>query len=477
MIFLNSMTKKAIFLKAKLQIILKVVSVLTTFKYHLLCDFYEFTMTQGYLKEGFADRICYFDIFFRKAPDGGAFAIFAGLEDILDFVENLHFDVEDLAFLRQKGFDEDFLKYLEHFKFSGEIYSVKEGAVIFANEPVMVIKARAIEAQLLETFLLCTLNHQSLIATKASRIVRAAKGRAVLEFGARRAHGGEAALKGARAAMIGGCLGTSNTLAAKLYGLKTSGTMAHAWVQMFADEYEAFRAFVKLYPENATLLIDTYDCFLGLENAIRVFKEFGIEKGAVRIDSGNLCELSLKIRKRLDEVGLKECKIIASNSLDEKSIETLLKNGAKIDGFGVGERLITAFSDAIFGCVYKLVAVEIKGEIYPKIKISQDSFKTTIPHFKKLFRVYEGEKALYDELMIYDEVLENLPPNLRREELLGCVFKEGKRLYANKSIETLALFTKAQLSSLDEGLLDAKKAYELRLSPALKSLKKSLSQG
>ncbi|MBS4406562.1 nicotinate phosphoribosyltransferase [Campylobacter vulpis] len=476
MISLNSTTKKAIFLKARLQIILKVASVLTTFDYHLLCDFYELTMAQGYLKEGFEDRICYFDVFFRKVPDGGTFAIFAGLEDILDFVETWHFDAEDIEFLRQKGFEEEFLNFLKTFKFEGEIYCVQEGEVVFANEPVMMIKARATQAQLLETFLLCTLNHQSLIATKASRIVRAAGGRAVLEFGARRAHGGEAALKGARAAMIGGCSGTSNTLAAKLYGLKTSGTMAHSWVQMFADEYEAFRAFVKLYPENATLLIDTYDCFLGLENAIKVFKEFGIEKGAVRIDSGDLCELSFKIRKRLDEVGLKECKIIVSNSLDEKSIETLLKNGAKIDGFGVGERLITAFSDTIFGYVYKLVAVEQNGDLYPKIKISQDLHKTTIPHFKKLFRVYEGEKALYDELIIYDESLENLPSHLRREELLQCVFKNGKRQGKNKSVKELAKFANSQLSRLDEDLLKARKTYTIKISNALKELKERLSK-
>ena len=449
---------------------------MTTFNYHLLCDFYEFTMAQGYLNEGFADTICYFDVFFRRAPDDGAFAIFAGLEDILNFVENWHFDESDITFLRQKGFGEKFLNFLKNFKFCGEIYALDEGSVIFANEPVMIIKARAIEAQLLETFLLCTLNHQSLIATKASRIVRAAKGKAVLEFGARRAHGSEAALKGARAAMIGGCLATSNTLASKLYGVKASGTMAHSWVQMFENEYEAFKAFVKLYPENATLLIDTYDCFLGLENAIRVFKEFGIKNGAVRVDSGDLCGLSIRIRQRLDEVGLKGCKVIVSNSLDEKSIEALLKNGAKIDGFGVGERLITASSDAIFGCVYKLVAVENEGEVCPKIKISQDAYKMTTPHFKRLFRIYEGKKALYDELVIYDEKLETLPSNLRREELLKCVFKEGKRLCKDKSVEEIATFAKAQILSLDEDLLDSKKAYELKLSSSLKKLKEKLSQ-
>lgn len=446
----------------------------------LLCDFYEFTMSAGYFSSAFENKICYFDIFFRKVPDEGGFAIFAGLEDILDFVERFHFDDEDINFLRKEGiFSEEFLKFLRTFKFSGEIYAMQEGEVIFPNEPLLIIKANAIEAQLLETFLLLSINHQSLIATKANRIVRAAKNRAVLEFGARRAHGSEAAIKGARAALIGGCAATSNTLAAKLYRAKASGTMAHSWVQMFEDELSAFCAYLELYPKNPVLLIDTYDCFSGLENAMRALKKFGIEEAGVRIDSGDLKTLSIKIRQRLDEEGFKKCKIIVSNGLDEFEIQNLLKNEAPIDAFGVGERLITASSDAVFGCVYKLVASEQKDGIVPKIKISQNTEKTTIPHFKRLFRIYDknSSKALYDELIIYDEALKELPQNLERQELLRLVFKDGKRQFAKPSLEDLKIFSNKQISQLDSSLLELKptKCYELVLSPRLKKLKEELS--
>ncbi|MDO4674629.1 nicotinate phosphoribosyltransferase [Campylobacter sp.] len=446
----------------------------------LLCDFYEFTMSAGYFSSGFEDKICYFDVFFRKVPDGGAFAIFAGLEDILDFVESLRFEGEDIDFLRKQGiFSEDFLKFLSDFKFNGEIHALREGEVIFPNEPLISIKASAIEAQLLETFLLLSINHQSLIATKANRITRAAAGRPVLEFGARRAHGSEAALKGARSALIGGCAATSNTLAAKLYAAKASGTMAHSWVQMFGDEFSAFCAYLKLYPKNPILLIDTYDCLAGLENAMRAFREFGIKEAGVRIDSGDLKTLSIKIRKRLDEEGFEACKIIASNGLDEFEIHRLLEQGAKIDAFGVGERLITASSDAVFGCVYKLVASEQDGTITPKIKISENSTKTTIPHFKRLFRIYDRNsgKALYDELIIHDEPLDELDANLRREELLRPVFKDGKRQLERPSLEELRDFSKGRVASLDEGLLDLKpsKSYELVLSERLKALRDELT--
>ncbi|EAB5332058.1 nicotinate phosphoribosyltransferase [Campylobacter jejuni] len=443
----------------------------------LLCDFYEFTMSQGYFKNNKKDQICYFDIFFRKIPDSGSFAIFAGLEDILDFVENLSFDAEDIEFLRKQGiFDTEFLDFLANFKFKGEIYAMREGEVIFPNEPLLCIKATTIEAQLLETFLLLSLNHQSLIATKTNRIVRAAKDSKILEFGSRRAQGSEAALKGARAAFIGGCIGSACTLAGKIYNIPINGTMAHSWVQMFENELEAFKAYVKIYPKNPVFLIDTYDCLnSGLKNAIKVFKEFGIQEGGVRIDSGNLLELSLKIRQELDQAGLQKCKIIVSNALDEWSIKKLKEQNAPIDIFGVGERLITASSDPIFSCVYKLAALEDQG-IKPKIKISENNEKSTLPHFKKLFRVYDKntQKILFDELYVFDEN-PNQDENLERKELLELVYKE-KRLLKKSSLNTIQDYTKEQISKLDEGFLDLDRfvKFEVKLSPKLQNITEDL---
>lgn len=445
----------------------------------LLCDFYELTMMQGYYLNGLENKICYFDIFFRKIPDHGSFAIFAGLDDILDFISNLHFSKEDINYLRSQNiFKESFLEYLENFKFSGEIYAMQEGEIIFPNEPLMIIKTNAIEAQLLETFFLLSINHQSLIATKANRIVRSAKNLPVLEFGARRAHGSEAALKGARAAIIGGCVASSCTLAGKNYNITTSGTMAHSWIQMFSDEFEAFCRYLELYPKNPILLIDTYHYKQGLNNAIKAFKKFKVRQCGVRIDSGNLEVLSKEIRVILDQNDLKECKIIASNSLDEKSIEKLLADNAPINAFGVGERLITASSDPTFGCVYKLVAIEENETITPKIKISEDKQKTTIPHFKKLFRIYDkkSQKILFDELYIYDENLAKLDENLERKELLKCIFKEGKILNKQSNIKKIASYTKDQISKLDEKFLDFsnKEKYKIKLSKNLKNLQKKL---
>ncbi len=443
----------------------------------LLCDFYEFTMSQGYFKNNKKDQICYFDIFFRKIPDSGSFAIFAGLEDILDFVENLSFDAEDIEFLRKQGiFDTEFLDFLANFKFKGEIYAMREGEVIFPNEPLLCIKATTIEAQLLETFLLLSLNHQSLIATKTNRIVRAAKDSKILEFGSRRAQGSEAALKGARAAFIGGCIGSACTLAGKIYNIPINGTMAHSWVQMFENELEAFKAYVKIYPKNPVFLIDTYDCLnSGLKNAIKVFKEFGIQEGGVRIDSGNLLELSLKIRQELNQAGLQKCKIIVSNALDERSIKKLKEQNAPIDIFGVGERLITASSDPIFSCVYKLVALEDQS-IKPKIKISENNEKSTLPHFKKLFRVYDKntKKILFDELYVFDEN-PNQDENLERKELLELVYKE-KRLLKKPSLNTIQDYTKEQISKLDESFLDLDRfvKFEVKLSPKLQNITEDL---
>lgn len=440
----------------------------------LLCDFYELTMANGYFKSAKNNEICYFDIFFRQMPDDGQFAIFAGLESILSFVENLHFSVEDIDFLRkQELFSEEFLKFLSEFKFSGEIYALDEGEVIFPNEPLLCIKATSVEAQLLETFLLLSINHQSLIATKANRIVRAAKGRSIFEFGSRRAHGASAAIEGARAAIIGGCKASSCTLAAKLYDIVLCGTMAHSWVQMFENEYTAFCEYLKTYPQNPTLLIDTYNIHSGIKNAIKAFKHFGIKEGAVRLDSGDLVKLSKEIRRKLDYAGLKKCKIIVSNSLDETSIKALLK--APIDGFGVGERLITASNNPIFGCVYKLVATEQNGVIYPKIKISEDPAKTIIPHFKKLYRIYDKNtgKALYDKLCVYDEKLNS---KLKSKELLKLVFKDGKRKESPKNLSQMQNYAKEQISTLSPKILGAKQKYEVKLSSKLQKIKNSLKE-
>ncbi|MGH2305991.1 nicotinate phosphoribosyltransferase [Campylobacter taeniopygiae] len=442
----------------------------------LLCDFYELTMMQGYFLNGFENKICYFDVFFRKTPDNNPFAIFAGLSEILDFVANLRFDAEDIAYLRSKNiFCEEFLNYLLDFKFNGEIYSLQEGEIVFPNEPLMIIKANPIEAQFLETFLLLNINHQSLIATKANRIVRAAKNRPVFEFGSRRAHGNDAAIKGAKAAIIGGCFASSCTLAGKTYDIAVSGTMAHSWVQMFDDEFKAFCHYIELYPKNPILLIDTYYYQSGLENAIKAFKKYNIKECGVRIDSGNLAFLSQNIRNKLNDEGLKECKIIVSNSLDEYEIEKL--QNSPIDAFGVGERLITASSDPIFGCVYKLVAIQELEMIKPKIKISENSSKTTLPHFKKFFRVYnkKTKKALYDEIYIYDEKLDELDSDLERKEMLQCVFKNNQIQLRNLKVSQIALYAKNQIDTLEKNILDANSQYLIKISNKLQALKTNLA--
>lgn len=430
--------------------------------YAMLCDFYELTMANGYFRNGSGSRILYFDLFFRKIPDGGGFAIAAGLSQAIEYIKELHFDGEDIEFLRRKNiFDEEFLRYLSTFHFTGDIWAVPEGTPVFPNEPVMTIRAPAIEAQLIETYLLLAINHQSLIATKANRIVRAAEGRTVLELGSRRAQGASGAVLGARAAYIGGCHGTACVLTDQLYGVPAAGTMAHSWVQSFDSEYEAFRTFCEIYPENATLLVDTYNTLKsGVPNAIRAFKDVlipkGITKCAIRLDSGDIAYLSKKARKMLDDAGLTECRIVASNSLDEYLITDLLRQGAKIDIFGVGERLITSKSEPVFGGVYKLAAVTHEdGTIEPKIKISENIIKITNPHFKKVYRFYDNEtgKALADELCIYDEEIDDTKPhtifdpnaiwktktltNFTAKPLLVQIFKDGQLVYDEPSIEEI----------------------------------------
>lgn len=440
----------------------------------MLCDFYELTMSNGYFKNGYYKKNVYFDLFFRKVPDKGGFAIAAGLEQVIDYIKNLHFSEEDIKYLESKKiFDKEFLEYLKNFKFTGDIYAVPEGTPVFPNEPILTVKAPAIEAQLIETFLLLTINHQTLIATKANRIVRAAQGKTVLEFGARRAQGASGAVDGARAAYIGGCAGTACTLTDELYGVPAGGTMAHSWIQMFESEYDAFRTYCELYPENPTLLVDTYNTLKsGVPNAIKVYKDVlepkGYKEFSIRLDSGDISYLSKKARKLLLAAGIENCKIVASNSLDEYLIRDLMMQGAEIDVFGVGERLITSASSPVFGGVYKLVAVENEnsGEIVPKIKVSENTAKITNPHFKKVYRYYDNEsgKALADELCVFDEVVNDSLPrtifdpnatwktktltNFTAKELLVPIFKNGECVYESPDIHEIAKYCKDQISLL-----------------------------
>ena len=467
----------------------------------MLCDFYELTMGNGYLKAGLHNRITYFDVYFRTVPDGGGFAIAAGLEQLIDYIEDLHFDEQDIEYLRSKGiFCEEFLDYLRNFRFTGDIYAVPEGTPVFPGEPMVIVRAPAIEAQLLETFTLLTINHQSLIATKANRIVRAAKGKAVMEFGSRRAQGSTAAIDGARAAYLAGCCGTACTISDELYGTPALGTMAHAWVQMFDTEYDAFATYCKLYPGNATLLVDTYDTLKsGIPNAIRAFndvlKPMGVTKCGIRLDSGDLAYLTRKARQMLDEAGWESCKITVSNSLDEYLIRDLWLQDAKIDAFGVGERMITAKSEPVFGGVYKLVAVEDDdGEIIPKIKISENVGKITTPHFKKLYRFYGRDtgKAIADYLCVCDETvddsrnLEIFDPEAtwkRKEvyhfearELLVQIYKNGKLVYKRPSMEELRAYCASQVDTLWDEVkrFDNPHRYYVDLSQKLYDIKQSL---
>jgi nicotinate phosphoribosyltransferase len=465
----------------------------------MLCDFYEFTMAGGFYKSGKYKRKACFDVFFRSVPDKGGFAIAAGLEQVVGYISGLRFDGEDIAYLRSKRlFDEDFLGYLKNFRFTGDVYAVPEGTPVFPNEPIMTVVAPAIEAQILETYLLLSLNHQSLVATKANRIVRAADGRTVLEFGARRAQGADGAVFGARAAYIGGCSGTSCALTDELYGVPASGTMAHSWVQMFDTEYEAFRTYCELYPENAILLADTYSTLgSGVPNAIRAFRDTGANpaKCALRLDSGDIAYLSKAARKMLDEAGLGECKIIASNSLDEYIIRDLILQGARVDVFGVGERLITAKSDPVFGGVYKLVAAEDEhGELVPRIKVSENTAKIPVPHFKKLYRLFDNEsgKAIADELCVYDEVIDDSEPytifdpnatwktktltGFTAKELQVPVFRNGELIYELPPLKQVRAYCAQQVGLLWDEVkrFEYPHKYYVDLSQKLWDIKQAL---
>ena len=439
----------------------------------MLCDFYELTMGNGYLAKGMKDKIVYFDAFYRQNPDNGGFAVVAGLEQIVEYINNLHFDEDDIAYLRSKNcFSKDFLQYLANFKFTGDIWAIPEGTIVFPGEPLLTVRATAIQAQFVETFILMELNHQSLIATKAARITRSSKGRAVSEFGSRRAQGADAAILGARAAYIGGCGSTACTISDEVYGVPAGGTMAHSWVQMFDSEYDAFRAYCEVYPHNATLLVDTYNVLeSGIPNAIKVFNEIlkpqGITKCGIRIDSGDITYLTQKVRKMLDDAGWTECKIIISNSLDEYLIRELIRQGACVDAFGVGERLITSKSDPVFGGVYKLCAVEDdKGRIIPKIKISENVGKITTPHFKKIYRLRGRDtgKAEADLICLHDEIVDDTKPielfdpehvwkrkildNYTATELLVPIFKNGKQVYQLPTLDEIRAHCKAEIEGM-----------------------------
>ena len=437
--------------------------------YTMLFDFYELTMGNGYFQTGMKDKICYFDVFFRNVPDGGGFAIAAGLEQVIRYIQDLHFDDEDIAYLRGKGcFAPEFLDYLRNFQFTGDIWAVPEGTPIFPREPILTVRAPAIQAQFVETYLLLALNHQSLIATKSNRIVRAAEGRPVSEFGSRRAQGADGAVLGARASYIAGAGGTACAMADELYGTPATGTMAHSWVQMFPDEYTAFKTYCQVYPTAATLLVDTYSVLhSGVPNAIKVFQELGITSGGIRIDSGDLTYLSKKARAMLDGAGLTGIKIVASNSLDEYIIRDLITQGARIDAFGVGERLITSKSEPVFGGVYKLAAIEEEdGSVTPKIKISENAAKVTLPHFKKVYRLFENGngKAMADYICVHDEQpdftrpLELFDPeatwkrktvsDFTARPLLAPIFQGGKLVYQIPTIQQSRAYCQREVDSL-----------------------------
>ena len=469
--------------------------------YTMLCDFYELTMGNGYFESGLKDKITYFDLFYRNVPDEGGFAIAAGLEQVVRYIQDLHFSGEDIDYLRSKGvFSERFLEYLRNFRFSGDIWAVPEGTPVFPREPVVTVRAPAIEAQLLETYLLLQINHQSLIATKANRIVRASEGRAVLEFGSRRAQGADGAVLGARAAYIGGCAGTACVLTDQLYGVPAAGTMAHSWVQMFPSQLDAFRTYCRLYPHTATLLVDTYDTLRsGVPDAIRAFDEvlrpMGITSCGIRLDSGDMAYLTQRARKMLDEAGWTGCKITCSNSLDERLISELLRQGACIDSFGVGERLITSRSSPVFDGVYKLAAVEeADGSIVPRIKISENVGKITNPHFKKVYRFYGRKSGMAeaDYICLHSESVDDTRDlvirdpeatwkqktmtDFRARELLVPIFKSGELVYELPTLPQIQAYCREEVEHLwpEVRRFDYPHSYYVDLSDELLGIKNAL---
>lgn len=466
----------------------------------MLVDFYEITMANGYLENGVGDVTTYFDMFFRKIPDDGGFAIMAGVEQLMEYLRNLKFSDEDIRYLRSKNmFSERFLEYLKNFRFECDVWAVPEGTPIFPGEPIVTVKGPAIQAQFVETMVLININHQTMIATKANRIVRAAQGRPVMEFGSRRAQSFDGAILGARAAYIGGCSGTACTITDENYDVPALGTMAHSWVQLFDSELEAFKAYARIYPKDCVLLVDTYNVLKsGVPNAIKAFDEVLLPKGirpkGVRIDSGDITYLTKEVRKMLDRAGYQDCGIVASNSLDEYIIRDILMQGAQIDSFGVGERLITSQSDPIFGGVYKLSAIERNGKITPKIKISENVEKITNPGFKKIYRFYDKEtdKALADVITLHDEKIDEDKPyeifdsvytwkrktlkNFYARELAVKIFDKGRQVYKSPDIQSIKSYCKRQIDTLWDELLrfENPHSYYVDLSQKLWDLKQNL---
>lgn len=438
----------------------------------MLADFYEFTMANGYLENDMQDIVAYFELYFRRVPDDGGFAIAAGLEQAIQYIKNLNFSKEDIDYFKSKNiFSDKFLDFLESFEFSCDIWALPEGSVVFPSEPIMIVRGPVVQAQMVETMLLLTINHQSLIATKANRIVRASQGRAVMEFGSRRAQGPDAANYGARAAYIGGVVGTANTMADRDFEVPALGTMAHSWVQLFPTELDAFKAYAKVFPTNCVLLVDTYNTLKsGVPNAIKTFDEvlkpLGFRPKGIRLDSGDIAYLSKNARKMLDDAGYEDCEIVASSSLDEYKIRDMLLQGSKLDSFGVGERLITSMTTPVFGGVYKLVAIEEDGKVIPKIKISENIEKITTPGFKNIYRLYDKTTGkaeadlitLHDEVIYDDRPLEIFHPihtwkrktmtNFYSKKLLVKIFEDGKLVYDMPTLDEIREFCKSEVDSL-----------------------------
>lgn len=466
----------------------------------MLTDFYEITMGNGYFKNNVGEQIAYFDMFFRRIPDGGGYCILTGLEQVIRYIEELKFNDEDIEYLKSKNlFDDNFLNYLKNFKFSCDVWAIPEGNPVFPNEPLIIVRGPIIQAQFIETMLLLTVNHQTLIATKASRICNAASGRSVLEFGSRRAQGYDGAIFGARAAYIGGCSATSCTIAEELFDIPASGTMAHSWVQLFDSEYDAFKAWAEVYPNNCSLLIDTYNVLKsGLPNAIKVFDEIitkqGLRPKSIRIDSGDIAYLTKECRKILDESGYSDVKIIVSNSLDEYIIRDVLRQGAEIDIFGVGERLITAKSEPVFGGVYKLTATEINDKIVPKIKISENEEKIINPAFKKVYRIFDKKTniaqadliTLHDEEIDFTEPIEIFDPihtwkrkricDYYVKDLMVKIYDKGKLIYKSPTVAEITAFSKEELNKLWPEVLrfENPHIYHVDLSEKLWNLKNDM---
>lgn len=465
----------------------------------MLVDFYEMTMGDGFLQNGYGNKVAVFDMFFRKCPDNSGYAIVSGLEQLIDYIKDLHFTDDDIEYLRSRGiFSEEYLKYLKDFKFTCDVWAVPEGTPVFPNEPIITVRGSIIQAQFIETMVLLSINHQSLITTKAVRIVSASQGRPVMEFGSRRAQGYDGAIYGARASYIGGCCGTACTLADREFNVKALGTMAHSWIQAFPTELDSFRAYAKQYPHACTLLVDTYNVLKsGVPNAITVFKELkaqGYSNFGIRIDSGDIAYLSKKARKMLDSEGLQEVKIVASNSLDEFIIKDLLEQGAKVDSFGVGERLITSKSEPVFGGVYKLVAIEEDGELCPKIKLSENATKVTTPAFKMVYRLFDNEtgKAIADVITLHDETIDDSKPytifhpvqtykkktltNFTAKPLLVPIFQNGECVYETPNIEEIKRYCSSQLELIWDEVkrFENPHEYYVDLSKSLWDVKQKL---